>query len=195
MEINKNEYYVNTVVVLNKEIYKDKKIYAIIGTREPNRYEKDIAYNLGRRFAIKDIVVITGGANGIDYYATDGCLRNGGNVIWVLAKFKDDILIPQKNFDYALNNIENGLDIIIIDYIEELTLKQQYLERNIVILETATKIFIPMYYDDCMKKKYGVYKQIKNNYLKNKNIYNKDNNKKFIFMHDIIRAIGNSNIF
>jgi len=122
---------------------------------------------------------------GIDFFGTEGCLSEGGRVIWVLPKFEGKILITKENYDYMLNNLENGLDAILLDYVQELSLKQQYLSRNDVIIDVAKKVFLPMYYDDFKVKYTGVYRQIKNR-IKNK----KDVASKFVFLHDIIKMLA-----
>jgi len=191
MELN-FVYYKSVNKVLQKEVYKDKLVYAIIGTREPNRIEKDITYNLGKRFARKGIANMTGGANGIDYYGTNGCVENGGNVIWVIPTFQEKLLITQPNLEYINQNVGKGLDVVVVEYVQELTLKQQYLNRNQIIIDTAKKVFIPMYFEECMNKNYGVYRQIKN--MLNQEKIMKDE-KKFIFLHDVIKALANGNTF
>ncbi len=46
-----------------------KKTIGIVGTRRPNKYSKLVTENIVEKFYNRDIVIISGFANGIDYYA------------------------------------------------------------------------------------------------------------------------------
>lgn len=57
---------------------------AIVGTRRADEEALDFAHDLGRRAALEGIVVVSGGAKGIDRAAHEGALDGGGRTLVVL---------------------------------------------------------------------------------------------------------------
>ncbi len=59
---------------------------AVVGTRKPSEYGRNIALKLSRDLAAAGITVVSGMAEGIDSCGHIGCLEAGGNTIAVLGK-------------------------------------------------------------------------------------------------------------
>ena len=57
---------------------------AIVGSRRPTDYGREVAHSLGRRLAVAGITVISGMATGVDSAAHAGALEVGGSTVAVL---------------------------------------------------------------------------------------------------------------
>ena len=69
---------------------------AVVGTRRPSAYGRELAYSLGRGLGAAGVTVVSGLALGIDAVAHRGCLDAGGGTIAVLAN-GPDIAYPRAN--------------------------------------------------------------------------------------------------
>ena len=67
----------------NLELIKSKKI-AIVGSRESDLRALNWAYNLAKNLVKEEIIIVSGGAKGIDYQAHIASLENSGRTICVL---------------------------------------------------------------------------------------------------------------
>jgi DNA processing protein len=56
---------------------------AIVGSRTSDENAESWAYTISKKLAEKEITIISGGAEGIDYAAHKGALSAGGNTIWI----------------------------------------------------------------------------------------------------------------
>lgn len=120
---------------------------AIIGTRKPTPYGKEITYDLAYNLAKRGIVVVSGLALGIDAIAHQAALDAGGTTIAVLASGLDEIS-PRTNYNLAQKIINQG-GLIVSEYPPgKRALPHQFLERNrivsglsdlIVVTEAAIK--------------------------------------------------------
>jgi len=66
----------------NLELIKSKKI-AIVGSRESDKKALNWAYDLAKNLVRENIIIVSGGAKGIDYQAHVATLENNGNTICV----------------------------------------------------------------------------------------------------------------
>lgn len=114
---------------------------AIVGTRKPTSYGKEVAYKLASELAKRGIVIISGLALGIDGIAHRGALKAGGTTIVVLANGLPHIY-PSTHKDLAQQIIEkNGA--IISEYEPETSARQhQFLERNRIVSGLSDAIII-----------------------------------------------------
>lgn len=64
---------------------------AVVGTRKCSPYAREVAHEIGRRAAVSDICVISGGAKGIDAAAHQGALDGGGRTIAVFGTGVDKV--------------------------------------------------------------------------------------------------------
>lgn len=69
---------------------------AVVGSRRPSALGADVAWELGRGLAMAGVVVVSGGAIGIDARAHEGALAVGGTTVCVLGS-GIDVLYPATN--------------------------------------------------------------------------------------------------
>lgn len=85
----------------------DDKCLAVVGTRKPSKYGRDVAYRLANYVAQQDITIISGLAQGIDTASHHGALDSGGRTIAVLGNGIDRIY-PSENRELADEIVKNG---------------------------------------------------------------------------------------
>jgi DNA processing protein len=71
-------------------------VVAIVGTRTPTAYGREIAHSLGRGLGAAGVPVVSGLALGIDALAHRGCLAGGGMPVAVLA-CGPDVVYPRRH--------------------------------------------------------------------------------------------------
>lgn len=98
----------------NIELLNKAPKLAIIGCREYSEYGKKIAIKFSYELAKKGIVIVSGGARGIDSFAHKGCLMAGGETIAVLGNGLDYIYPPENKELEEKILANNGL--IISEY-------------------------------------------------------------------------------
>lgn len=98
----------------NIALLKQKNILAIIGCRDYSEYGKKVAINFAYELSKRGIVIVSGGARGIDSFSHKGCIMAGKETIAVLGNGIDYIYPPEnkKLEEEILKN--NGL--IISEY-------------------------------------------------------------------------------
>lgn len=105
---------------------------AIVGTRKPTAYGKEITYQLASNLASRGIVIVSGLALGIDGIAHQAALDAGGITIAVLANGVD-IIYPATNRRLADDIIAKG-GAIISEYEPGIRARDyQFLERNRIV--------------------------------------------------------------
>ena len=80
---------------------------AVVGTREPTPFGKEVAQRSGRMVAEAGYVVVSGLAHGCDTHAHEGCLEARGIGVAVLAHGLDKVY-PAANRGLAERLVENG---------------------------------------------------------------------------------------
>ncbi len=105
---------------------------SIVGTRKATYEGKELAKQIARRLAEKNIIVVSGLALGIDAAAHDGALIGGGKTVAVLANGLDTIY-PRQHEQLAHKILESGGGIISEYPIGTPALPHQFLERNRII--------------------------------------------------------------
>jgi DNA processing protein len=78
------------------EALRDEQAVAIVGTRNPSPYGREVAYSLGRGLGAAGVPVVSGLALGIDATAHRGCLTGNGLPIAVLA-CGPDVVYPRRH--------------------------------------------------------------------------------------------------
>lgn len=105
---------------------------AIVGTRKPTAYGKEVAYDLAYNLAKKGVVIISGLALGIDAIAHQAALDAKGTTIAVLANGLDSIY-PSVNKQLGERIIASG-GAIISEYEPAVKARSfQFLERNRIV--------------------------------------------------------------
>jgi DNA processing protein len=110
----------------------DEPKVAIVGSRTPTSYGKQVTYDFAYELARAGVTVVSGLANGIDTEAHRGAIDGGGKTIAVMAGGLDRIY-PPSNRNLAVKILETG-GAIVSEYPEKTdTLKFRFLERNRII--------------------------------------------------------------
>lgn len=95
------------IFVRGKILKRDKKAVAIIGTRTPTKYGREIAYKFAYELAKKGVTIVSGLARGIDTIAHNAALEAGGRTIAVLGSGLD-VIYPPENTGLAEKIIKSG---------------------------------------------------------------------------------------
>ena len=117
------------------------KTVAIVGSRKPTAYGRNIANKIANRLAEVGIVVISGLALGIDSVAHRGALERDGLTIAVLANGLD-MVYPAMHRSLAERIISSGGAIISEYPINTKPLPWQFLARNRIISGLADVIVV-----------------------------------------------------
>lgn len=105
---------------------------AIIGSRTCTKYGKKISENFASSLSQYGITIVSGMAKGIDSFAHQGTLENGGNTIAVLPCGLNNIY-PEENKELFEKIIKND-GLIISEYEEnEIADYNKFLERNRIV--------------------------------------------------------------
>jgi DNA processing protein len=114
---------------------------AIVGTRKPTSYGKEVAHKLSYDLAKKGIVVISGLALGIDSIAHKATIEAGGKTIAVLANSVDQIY-PRTNQDLANKITESG-GAILSEYEPPTDARDyQFLARNRIVSGLSDAVIV-----------------------------------------------------
>lgn len=114
---------------------------AIVGTRKPTMYGKEVAYKLAFELSQKGVVVISGLALGIDSIAHRGALDAGGTTIAVLANSVDQIY-PRSHKSIAEQIIANR-GAILSEYEPPTNPRDfQFLARNRIISDLSDAVVV-----------------------------------------------------
>jgi DNA processing protein len=102
---------------------------AVIGTREPTKLGKSIAFRFGEILSKKGYCIVSGLALGCDSEAHKGCLSNNGKTIAVMPCGLDNIY-PSSNKE-LYENILNNRGLLISEYpINSRIQKSYFVERD-----------------------------------------------------------------
>ena len=114
---------------------------AIVGTRKPSSYGKEVTQQLSYDLAKKGIVIISGLALGVDGIAHRAALEAGGTTIAVLANGLPQIY-PATHKDLADQIIQSG-GAILSEYEPETAARSyQFLQRNRIVSGLSDAIII-----------------------------------------------------
>ncbi|MEO6110085.1 MAG: DNA-processing protein DprA [Candidatus Saccharimonadales bacterium] len=105
---------------------------AIVGTRKPTTYGREVSYDLAYTLARKGVVIISGLALGVDALAHRGALDAGGVTIAVLANGLDEIY-PATHLSLAKEIIKKG-GVLVSEYEPGVKARDfQFLARNRIV--------------------------------------------------------------
>jgi DNA processing protein len=114
---------------------------AIVGTRKPTAYGKEVTHQLAYELARRGVVIISGLALGVDGLAHQAALEAGGTTLAVLANGLPDIY-PSTHKSLAEKIIASG-GAIISEYEPETPARSyQFLERNRLVSGLADAVII-----------------------------------------------------
>lgn len=114
---------------------------AIVGTRKPSTYGKEVTAQLAYDLAQKGIVIVSGLALGVDGAAHRAALEAGGTTVAILANGLPQIY-PATHRDLAHDIVSHG-GAILSEYEPETSARPyQFLERNRIVSGLSDAIII-----------------------------------------------------
>ena len=114
---------------------------AIVGSRKPTAYGREVTYQLAYDLAQKGIIIVSGLALGVDGIAHRAALDAGGITLAVLAN-SVDIIYPATHKGLATDIIDNS-GVIISEYKPVTQARDfQFLERNRIVSGLSDAIII-----------------------------------------------------
>jgi len=114
---------------------------AIVGSRKPTAYGKEVTYKFAYELAKRGIIIVSGLALGVDSIAHRATLDAGGKTIAILANGVD-IIYPASHKRLADDIINNG-GAIISEYEPGTEARPyQFLERNRIVSGLADAVII-----------------------------------------------------
>lgn len=120
---------------------KRQKSVAIVGTRKPTSYGKEVTQRLARDLARRGVVVVSGLALGVDAIAHTAALDEGGTTIAVMANGLHKIY-PHTNHGLGERILNHG-GAIITEYEPGIEpLPYHFLQRNRIVSGLADAILI-----------------------------------------------------
>lgn len=114
---------------------------AIVGTRKPSSYGREIAHQFAFELAQKGIIIVSGLALGTDSIAHRGALEAGGVTVAVLANGLPEIY-PATHADLGKQIIESGGAIISEYEPHSRARPYQFLERNRIVSALSNAVVI-----------------------------------------------------
>ena len=114
---------------------------AIVGTRKPTAYGKEVTHQLAYELAQRGVVIISGLALGVDGLAHQAALEAGGTTLAVLGNSLPDIS-PATHQALASDIIKAGGAVISEYEPGTPALPHQFLERNRIVSGLADAIII-----------------------------------------------------
>ncbi|MGI6612402.1 MAG: DNA-processing protein DprA [Candidatus Nanosyncoccaceae bacterium] len=131
-----------------KEIYfygklpeKRQPSVAIVGSRRPTTYGREMVHKFAYALAQQEIVIISGLALGIDALAHKACLEAGGTTLAVLGGGLNDIT-PRSNQPLGREILRNGGAILSEYEPSAPILPHQFLERNRIVSGLADAVIV-----------------------------------------------------
>lgn len=114
---------------------------AIVGSRHPSAYGREVNYTITKELAKLGITIISGLAIGHDAIAHQACLDSGGTTIAVIGNGLADIY-PKRNFELAQNIVKSG-GAVISEYPPHTPVyPNHFLERNRIISALADIVVV-----------------------------------------------------
>ena len=92
----------------NTDLLKNDNMLAVVGSRNASISACRLAGKISSELTLKDIIIVSGMARGIDAAAHEGALKAGGNTIAVLGTGIDEIY-PKENEELYKEIAKNGL--------------------------------------------------------------------------------------
>lgn len=139
--------YPKSLYLIGKLPSEMRPTVAIVGTRKPTPYGREVAYKLAYDLARQGVVIVSGLAIGVDAIVHKASLDAGGTTIAVLAGGLDAVH-PSSNRELSLNIVQNG-GALLSEYPTGITpRKWQFVARNrlesgmsngVLVIEAASR--------------------------------------------------------
>lgn len=115
---------------------------AIVGTRKPTAYGKEVTHRLAYDLAQRGIIIVSGLALGVDGLAHQAALEAGGTTLAVLPCGLPKIY-PARHRDLATSIVAKGGALITEhDSDQEFSYQSNFLERNRIVAGLADAVLI-----------------------------------------------------
>lgn len=145
---NKYLQIIDSIVLMPKKLYyignlpaERRLSVAIVGTRKPTAYGKEVTTQITTDLARKGIVIISGMALGVDGLAHRAALDVGGTTIAVQGNGLAN-LYPSTHRQLSIDIVQNG-GAILSEYEPDVQARDfQFLERNRIVRGLADAILI-----------------------------------------------------
>jgi len=116
-------------------------VVAIVGTRKPTSYGKEVTFKLAYELAKKGVVIASGLALGVDAIAHRAALEAGGTTIAILANGLDSVY-PTTNRQLAQDIVKNG-GALLSEYPAGTPARAfQFLARNRIVSGVADAVIV-----------------------------------------------------
>jgi DNA processing protein len=120
---------------------KDRTFFAIVGTRKPTSYGRQIAYKFARELTEAGFIIVSGMAMGIDTIAHQSALDAGGRTIAVLG-CGVNIIYPAINYQLYHNIIKTGGAVVSEFPPSQTVIKGLFISRNRIISGLSKGVLI-----------------------------------------------------
>ena len=145
---NKYLQIIDTIANCPKKLYfigklpeKRTPTVAIVGTRKPTAYGREVTHRLAHDLASRGVIIISGLALGVDSIAHRATLDAGGITLAVLANGVD-IIYPATHIDLASDILAKG-GAIISEYEPGIEARDfQFLERNRIVSGLSDAVIV-----------------------------------------------------
>ncbi|AEH23090.1 DNA protecting protein DprA [Thermodesulfobacterium geofontis OPF15] len=124
--------YAPLFLYVKGKLLKDKNLIAIIGSRKPTSYGKEVAYKFSKKLAENGVGIVSGFARGIDSISHKGTLDGNGYTIGVLG-CGINIIYPAENRELFERIIKSGGAIISEFPFDTKPRKENFPMRNRII--------------------------------------------------------------
>ena len=125
----------------NTSLLKAENIIAIVGTRKPTNYGRDVTELFSKELASVGVVIVSGLAYGIDAEAGRSAVEVGGKTIAILGGGVNKIY-PSSNIPLANKIIANG-GLLVSEYLPDESPRQYHFpERNRIISGLSKGVLI-----------------------------------------------------
>lgn len=128
------------LTILGSVLPVDSRAVAIVGTRTPTSYGKEVAHHFAYALAQSGITIISGLARGIDSIAHKGALDAGGRTIAVLGS-GIDVIYPPENKDLAEEIQQHGAIVSPFPNGAK-PLPKHFLQRNALIVQLSLAVLV-----------------------------------------------------
>ncbi len=142
-KLNRLKVKVSTLTYLGIDINEliDRPIVAIVGTRKPTPYGKQITEKIAAELARAGTIIVSGLAFGIDTIAHEACLKAGGTTIGVLPSGINNIY-PASHRNIAKRIVKEGGALLSEYEADRQPLKIEFLERNRIIAALSDAVIV-----------------------------------------------------
>ena len=124
------------------ELPKAELYIAIVGSRSPTSYGRQMTYQFAFELARAGAVIVSGLANGIDGVAHQAAIDAGGKTVAVLAHGLDRIY-PTSHRDLAKQILATGGTLVSEYPVGVPPLKQNFVARNRIIAGLCQAVIVP----------------------------------------------------